>query len=107
MNIRIGAFTVAALLALSSVSSQSHAEEPAPSPQSPKLQQLHEKGAGASALKTLDADNAKLEKAFSELLVNQGYISAGGNCRTVCTVSCTWVNGQCQPTTSCSVQCDW
>lgn len=80
--------------------SSAHAAEP-------KMQQLHDKAGAAPALKDLDKDNKKLSEEFKQLLIKQGYApSALENCHTECTVSCTWVNGQCQPTTSCTLKCD-
>lgn len=70
-----------------------------------KLQELKEKGAAAPVLKSLDADNKKLAEQYKQLMIKEGYIKPEANCTTVCTVSCTWVNGVCQPTTSCSLQC--
>lgn len=57
------------------------------------------------ALKTLDADNKKLATDFEELLKKNGYTPQALTCETTCSVSCTWVNGQCQPTTTCSLTC--
>ena len=70
-----------------------------------KLQQIKEKGAGAPVLKNLEADNKKLASSFKDLLVKEGYTPQAGNCQTTCSVSCTWINGVCQPTTTCSVTC--
>ena len=70
-----------------------------------KLQQIKEKGASAPALKTLESDNKKLASSFKDLLMKEGYTPQGDSCKTTCSVSCTWVNGVCQPTTTCSVTC--
>lgn len=72
--------------------------------QDTKLKELHEKGAAAPMLKSLDADTKRLSESFKELLIKEGF--ADRACTTTCTVSCTWVNGTCQPTTSCSLKCD-
>lgn len=100
-------FLVAASLAVAVIlPSASFAEDAKPNGGQNKMQQLHEKGSAAPALKTLDADNKRLEKSFADLLVKEGY-SPTANCKTTCSVSCTWVNGVCQPTTTCSVTCGY
>lgn len=70
-----------------------------------KLQQLKAQGSAAPALKNLDADNKKLADGFKDLLVKEGYTPQGEDCKYTCSVTCTWVNGSCQPTTTCSVTC--
>lgn len=74
-----------------------------------KMTELKEKmtdvAKATPALKTLDADNKKLAVSFGELLKKNGYTPQGLTCEPSCTVSCTWVNGQCQATTSCTVTC--
>lgn len=71
-----------------------------------KMQALTEHGASASVLKSLDADNKKLGESFKQLMIKEGYIKPDAlDCKTTCTVTCTWVNGVCQATTSCSVTC--
>jgi hypothetical protein len=70
-----------------------------------KLQQLKAQGASAPMLKTLEEDNKRLATSFKDLLVKEGYTPQAGDCKTTCSVSCTWVNGVCQPTTTCSVTC--
>lgn len=94
----IGLFSVAVAISLSMIG--------VVNAQDAKLMQLKEKGAQAPMLKSLDADKKKLEKSFQELLIKEGFIQPNAsNCQVQCTVSCTWVNGQCQPTTSCSLVC--
>ena len=73
-----------------------------------KLQQPMEGVSQAPVPKALDADTEKLEKSFNELMIKEGYIQPNAtNCRTECSVSCTWIDGKCQPTTTCKLVCDW
>ncbi len=59
-----------------------------------------------ATLKGLEADTKKLERSFNELLIKQGFTDPKAlKCQTTCSVTCTCVNGKCQPTTTCSVTC--
>ncbi|MBB4590469.1 hypothetical protein GGE50_006401 [Rhizobium leguminosarum] len=71
-----------------------------------------------SLMKTLSASVPKNEanqsideklKSFSDkfksLAVSEGIAGETEACQTVCSASCSWVNGVCQVTTTCSLQC--
>lgn len=77
---------------------------PALAQETDKLLDISKNGTNAPSLKNMDSDLKDLAAKFQKMLNEQGF----GNdkaCQTVCTASCTWVNGQCQATTSCSLQC--
>lgn len=48
-----------------------------------------------------------LATKFQSLAVSEGIIAQPEACQTVCSVSCSWVDGRCVPVTTCSLQCSF
>lgn len=61
----------------------------------------NEAAAGMSEKMTTFADK------FKALAISEGISGETEACKTVCSVSCNWVDGKCQPVTTCSLQCDF
>lgn len=67
------------------------------------LRQLSKTASPGDVLKSTDEEMKKVSEKFQSLMIDQGF--ADKECKTICSVSCTWVDGKCQATTTCSLQC--